>query len=133
VAVYDQVVSRLSLAPAARTNGTANGTAVNLGAYGAESATVNILTGTITDGSHAFSIEESATGTGSWSAVPAGRLSTAVPTVTSANSNTQFEVGVLASAQFLRVNCVTTGATTGGLSAAAVVVGDVQSTPVSHA
>lgn len=133
MAIYDEAVARLTVAPAARTNGTVNGTSVNLGTYGSESALVVVLTGTVTDGSHAVAIEESATGTGSWSAVPAGRLSAAAPTVTSANGNTQFEVGVLASLQFLRVNVVTTGATTGGILAAAVVAGDVGATPASHA
>lgn len=130
--IYDSTVGRLSVTPAVRANGTVNGAAVNLGATGADSALVVILTGTITDGSHAVTVEESASGTGGWAAVPAGRLSGTPPTIGAANDDTQFEVGVTAAQPFLRVVVVTTGATTGGAFAAAVITGDPGATPVTH-
>jgi hypothetical protein len=131
--IYDSIVARRSISPAVRTNGTLNGAAVNLGAYGAESAIAVVASGTVTDGSHVVSIEESDTGTGSWTAIPAGRLSVTAPTITSANSDAQFELGITPAKAFIRVVLVTTGATTGGLLAAVVVIGDVGTTPVSHA
>jgi hypothetical protein len=130
--LYDNTVGRFAVAPAVRTNGTVNGPAVNLGTWGADSALVVVVTGTVTDGSHAVAIEESASGTGGWSAVPAGRLTAAAPTITSANGNTQFETGVTPAQPFLRVSVTTTGATTGGALAAVIVAGEPGTTPVAH-
>ena len=131
--VYEYIVVRRSISPAVRTNGTANGAAVNLGTYGAESGIALVLTGTVTDGSHVVSVEESDTGAGAWSAIPAGRLSATAPTITSANSDTQLETGFVPAKAFVRVVIVTSGATTGGLLSASVVCGDVGYQPVSHA
>src|SRR4051794_16243249 len=132
MALYDYAVVRRTVAPAVRTNGTVNGAAVNLGAYGSESAIVAINTGTITDGSHAVSVQDSDDGT-TWGNVGAGRLTVAPPTLTSADSNSFFEIGVTATKAFLRVVVVTTGATSGGAFSAVVVAGDPGTTPVSHA
>jgi hypothetical protein len=131
--IYDDTVVRRSVSPAVVTNGTINGAAVNLGQYGAESAIVAITTGAVTDGSHAFAIEESDTGVGAWTAVPVGRLTSAAPAVVTANSNALYEIGVTPLKAYLRVVVVTTAATTGGLLAAVVVVGEPGSVPVSHA
>lgn len=129
---YDDIVAKQSVPPAARVNGTVNGTAVNLQLNGFESALVVLNIGTITDGSHAVSIEESATGTGGWSAVTGSRLTSAAPTLTSATNNTQVEIGVRASLGFLRVNIVTTGATTGGIVGVTVVGYNPGNNPVDH-
>jgi hypothetical protein len=133
MATYDFVVVRRTISPAARTNGTVSGSAVDLGAYGADSGIATISAGVITDGSHVVSLEESDTGTGGWSAIPAGRLTGTPPTLTSGNSNTLAEVGFESAKQFVRVTLVTTGATTGGLFSANIVCGEPGSAPVSHA
>lgn len=132
MALYDSTVVRRSVSPALRANGTVNGDAVNLGTWGADSAVAVVVTGAITDGSHAVSIEESDTGTSGWTAVPAGRLTGAAPTVVAANDDTQFEVGIAPGKPFLRVVVVTTGATTGGILAAVIVLGEIGMSPVSH-
>jgi hypothetical protein len=131
--LYDELLIRRTVSPATRANGTVNGVAVNLGPTGADSAVVAFVTGAITDGSHAAAIEESDTGTGGWTAVPAGRLQGAVPTITTSDNNTQFEVGVTVAKQYLRAVVVTTGATTGGVVAAVIAAGQPGQTPVSHA
>jgi hypothetical protein len=95
-----------------------------------DSAIVVFVTGTITDGTHAGAIEESDTGTGGWTAVPAARLTGSAPSITSADDDTQFEVGVRLSKQFLRATLTTSGATTGGASAAVVVLGEPTQVPV---
>jgi len=129
---YEVVTARLTVPPAVRANGTVNGSAVSLLATGSDAAMVLLLTGTITDGSHAVTIEESDTGTGGWSAIPVGRLTAAAPTIAAANDDTQFEVGFITAKAFVRVVIVTSGATTGGVIAAAILIGDAQSLPVSH-
>lgn len=133
MALYDYAVVRRTVAPAVRSNGTVNGAAVNLGAYGSESAIVAINTGTITDGSHAVSVQDSDDGSTGWANVAAGRLTAIPPTITSADSNTLFEIGVVLAKGYIRVVIVTTGATTGGAISATVVAGEPGSTPVSHA
>jgi hypothetical protein len=131
--LYDSTLLRRTIAPAVRTNGTHNGAAVNFGTGGFDSAIVAIVTGTITDGSHAVAIEDSDDGATGWGAVPAGRLVGSPPTVVAANDDTVFEIGVTPAKQYLRVSVTTTGATTGGLLAAVVVAGEPGSIPISHA
>lgn len=131
--LYDEAVVRRTLSPAVRTNGTGTGAAVNLAAYNADSAIVAVITGTVTDGSHVVAVQDSDDGTTGWANVPAGRLTGTPPTITSAGSDTQFEIGVQAARDYLRVSVTTTGATTGGLIAAVVVAGDPGSSPISHA
>lgn len=131
--LYDSVLVRRSVSPQVRTNGTVNGAAVNLSTNGSDSVIVAVITGTITDGSHVVSIEESDTGAGAWTAIPAGRLNATPPTITSTNSDTQFEVGALPSKAFVRVVIVTSGATTGGLMSSSIVAGEPVYLPISHA
>lgn len=131
--IYDNTVARRSVSPAVVTNGTINGAAVNLGSYGSESAIAVINVGTVTDGTHTTSIEESDTGTGSWSAIPVGRLTAAMPVVNVAASNTIIEIGVTPLKAFVRIVVVTTAATTGGLLSGLVICGDPGNVPVSHA
>lgn len=131
--VYDSTLVRPTVSPATRANGTVNGSAIDRSLNGgAEEALVVIQTGTITDGSHAVAIEDSDTGTSGWVAVPAGQLQGSAPTVVAANDDTIFEVGVGASRRFLRVSIVTTGATTGGVIGAVIVLGDMRHNPVTH-
>ena len=73
--LYDDTLVRAALPSAARTNGTANGATVDLGVFGNDFRTVMFVvsTGTITDGTHAVSLEDSPDGT-TWTAVAAGRV-----------------------------------------------------------
>jgi hypothetical protein len=127
--LYSETRVRTSLSPAARTNGTVNGAAVDRSLF--SGVMVVVQTGTITDGSHAITIEDSADGASGWAAT-AGQLQGSLPTVGAANDDTLFEVGVLGGRQFFRVVQTTTGATTGGIVGAVVVLGHPKHTPVSH-
>lgn len=129
--IFDVARGYRALSPAARTNGTVNGPAVDLGTTGAESALVVFNTGTITDGSHAFAVEESDASGSGFAAVPAARLQGTVPTVTAPDDDTQFEAGVIVQKRYLRVTVVTTGATTGGIFSAVIVAGTAESTPIA--
>lgn len=62
----------VSLVPASRTAGAANGTAVNLRNY--HGATVVFSTGALGGGTATPTIEESADGSTNWTAIPAERL-----------------------------------------------------------
>jgi hypothetical protein len=131
--LYDIALAKRTVSPATRVNGTVNGTAVDkLVNGGAEGALVLVQTGTITDGSHAVAVEDSDDGSTGWAAVPAAQLQGTAPTIVAADDDKLFEVGVVASKRYLRVSVVTTGATTGGLFAAAIVLGEFRHLPVSH-
>lgn len=129
--LYGKTLYRRSLSPAARTNGTANGAAVDTAEKGgADDVLVAVITGTITDGTHAITVEESADGSTGWAAVPAGRIQGSQPTIAAANDDTHFLYGVETSARYLRVVATTSGATTGGLFAAGIIIGDCRQEPV---
>ncbi|MET9705366.1 hypothetical protein [Streptomyces griseus] len=114
--LYDRTLTKVSLAPAVATNGTLNGTAVDRGVNGGmENAMLVVTTGTVTDGSHAVAIQDSADGSTGWTTVTAGLLQGSAPTVVAANDNTVFEVGIGLTRRYLRAVVVTSGATGGGI------------------
>ncbi|MEV1049665.1 hypothetical protein [Streptomyces sp. NPDC049887] len=130
---YDDVLIRRSLSPVARTDGTDNGAGVDLGANGGTmTASVCVVTGTITDGSHVISVEESADDS-SYAAVAASNIQGTAPTLDSDDSDTQYEFGVRTNLRYVRVVAVTSSATTGGVFAAVVALGKCRQKPVSHA
>ncbi len=134
LSTYDNVVVRRAISPAgARTNGTVNGQAIDLGANGGcQSVTVGVITGTLTDGVHTFSVEESDDGSTNWTAVAAGNIQGTATVTAATNDDTQFEFGVRANKRYIRVNCETSGTTTGGIYAAVVVLAGTRAKPVSH-
>lgn len=106
-----------SLAPATRTNGTANGAAADL--QGFNSAVLVFQSGALTDGTHTPSVEASDDNV-TFTAVPAAELSGALAAL---SANSVQRVGYIGSKRYLRPVITTAGATSGGLSAAAVVRG----------
>ncbi|ROZ89007.1 hypothetical protein [Gordonia sp. OPL2] len=133
--LYNRCLTRAALPIAVRTNGTANGTTVDLGVYGNDfRAVLFIVTAaTITDGSHAITMQESDDGT-TWRAVPATKRLGALPTIVAANDDAIFEFGyVVGTAQFVRLVATTSGATGGGEYGAVAVLAEASSTPVARA
>lgn len=116
-----------SLSPAARTNGTGTGTAVDLLGY--DGAMVSVSFGTWTDGTHTPSLRHSVDGT-SYSACSASDLDGTFTAVSgTAGSNTLQQVGYIGTQRFISVMMVTAGATTGALSTASVVAGYPRNAP----
>lgn len=125
--VYTENDARFSLAIATRTNGTVNGTAVD--AYGYRTAMVVALSGTITDGSHALTLQDSDDGSTGWANV-ADVIGSV--TLTSPDDNIVAELGGAQFRRYLRVVATTSGATTGGNFGALIVLGTPRRTPVTH-
>ena len=75
-------VFKQSIIPAAARTATATGNAVGVAGY--ESVTVCIMTGTVTDGSGVWSLTESDTSGGTFTAVAAADLIGTPPTTTTA-------------------------------------------------
>lgn len=132
--LYTHSLSRLALTSAARTNGTVNGSTVDLGVYGNDfrTALFVITTGAITDGTHAITLEHSSDGS-NWSAVPAERRQGALPSIGSVDDNVVLEVGyIVGTEQYVRLAVTTSGATTGGIYSAVAVLGSASSSPVAR-
>lgn len=130
--VYTTVTARASLHPAART-ATANGTGVdrNVGADMHRTAMVLVSTGTITDGTHTISVEDSDDNS-DFDAVADQFLQGTEPAIAAADDNKLFYIGYIGSRRYLRVVTTVAGATTGGVYGAAVLLGEPRRGPVSH-
>ena len=113
-----------SLAPAART-ASANGSGVDLANFA--SATVAFSVGTITDGTHTPSVEESDDNS-SFSAVAAADL---IGTLSALASNTNQRVGYRGTKRYIRAVSTVAGATAGGVYAAVVIRGDGRKQPTA--
>jgi hypothetical protein len=132
--LYNACLTRVALTSAARTNGTVNGTTVDLGVFGNDFRTVMFVvsTGTITDGSHAFTVQESADGS-SWGNAASASVQGSLPTVVAADDDTVFQFGyIVGSLQYVRIVATTSGATTGGIFSATAVLSGASSSPVAR-
>jgi hypothetical protein len=132
--LYTNALVRVALTSAARTNGTVNGTTVDLGVFGNDFKSVLFVvqTGTITDGSHAISVQDSPDGS-AWAAVDASQIQGTAPTIISTSDDTLFEVGYIpGTKQYVRLVATTSGATTGGVFSALAVLGSASSNPVAR-
>ncbi|WP_327587046.1 hypothetical protein OHA25_08545 [Nonomuraea sp. NBC_00507] len=119
--IVNDISAVTSLPPASRTaNATVNGTGVDLANVNA--AAIIVTTGTITDGSHAITIEDSADNS-NWTAVAADERIGNLPTVVAADDNTAFKFGYKGARRYLRVSVTTSGSTSGGVFGAVVVRG----------
>ncbi|MGW1801541.1 hypothetical protein ACWCQN_37900 [Streptomyces sp. NPDC001984] len=123
--VYRKSKSVMALSgTTARVNGTATGTTVDryqAGAAEYRSLMFVITTGTITDGSHAVSVQDSDDGT-TWGTPATGEVQGTAPTIGATDSNKTFDVGYSGAKRFARIQAVTTGATTGGVFTAAAIL-----------
>ena len=134
--VYNNVLVQQSVTQANRTNGTVNGTAVDLwsNSVGRQkfcTALAIVQTGTITDGTHTVEVQESDDNS-SFAAVADADLQGTEPAVVAANDNVVYEIGYRGAKRYLRVVVVTTGATTGGTFGAVLVLGTPRRLPVAH-
>lgn len=101
-------------------NGTINGDSIDLKGYGA--LEFLILSGTITDGTHAVNVQHSDDGA-AWSEVTAADLLDAEPSFAATDDNTLKQVGYVGGKRFARVQVVSSGVTTGGFFSAIAAKG----------
>lgn len=124
--LVQKISAALSVSPQVLTNGTVNGASADMQNF--ESAAVVVASGTVTDGTHTPSLEDSPDDS-AWTAVAAGDLIGSFTAIAAANDDEIQEVGYKGSQRYLRAVVVTTGATTGALVAAAIVRGDPRTIP----
>jgi len=131
--LYNLARAKVTLAIATRTNGTATGTTGDLheNRDASRSALAVVFTGTMTDGSVAVTLEESADNS-AWTTVAAPDLQGTAPTIALTDDDTVFELGYVGSKRYVRVKAVTSAATAGGTFGAVIVRGFPRRTPISH-
>lgn len=131
--LYGTARPKVSLTIANRTNGTVNGTSVDLNENkdASKSAMVIVQTGTVTDGSHAITLQESDDNS-AWSNVATTEIQGSQPTVTSTDDDTVFAFGYTGSKRYLRAVAATSGATTGGTFGVVILRGFPRRQPISH-
>jgi len=131
--IYHRLLPAVALASAAQTTGVANGASVDLGKFGNdfESALFVIQAGTITDGTHVATLQDSPDGT-TWTDVDAAHTQGGPVSLGSAQSNTVAALGYLGGgpARYVRLVLTTTGATTGGVIGAVAVMAEGSNDPV---
>ena len=113
-----------SLAPAART-ATASGSGVDLRGY--ESAVATFITGTVTDGTHTPSVEESDDDS-TYTAVASADL---LGSLAALASNVVQRVGYRGGSRYIRAKITVSGASTGAVDAALVIRGNATRQPLS--
>ena len=134
--LYNEVITRVAVPIAARVNATTNGTTIdradpNGGTDSTTTALAVVVTGTITDGSHAVTVQDSDDGS-SWASASSDYLVGTTPTITSTDSNKVFEIGYQGPKRYLRVVVVSSGSTTGGIFGAVILLGGAGRTPVQR-
>lgn len=134
--LYGSMIVKATIAVGVKTTGTLLGTSVDMadpvgGTDGFRSAMFVIHTGTITDGTHTVTCEESVNDS-DWTTVAAGELQGAVPAIGAADDNKVYEIGYMGGQRYLRLKIVSAGTTTGGVLGATVVLGDPGSRPVQR-
>jgi len=134
--VYNSVLVQQTVTAANRTNGTVNGTAIDLWSNTVadqvfRSALAVVQTGTITDGTHTVEVQESDDNS-SFSAVADADLQGSEPAIGAANDNVVYEIGYRGTKRYIRVTVVTSGATTGGTFGAVLILGIPRRLPVAH-
>jgi len=125
--LHNNVNAAISLTVAART-ATTNGASVDLAGFNA--AEVFVVTGTITDGTHTISLEESDDNT-TFSTVAASNLLGSAPTITAPDDDKVFRFGYVGGKRYVRVKTTVSGATSGGTYGAIVLRGYPIHAPVT--
>ena len=124
----DNVDVALSLAPAARVNGTFNGTAVDLRGYDSAMLVVNF--GAYTDGTHTTSLQHSDDGA-TFTTASASELNGAFTAVNSGGgANSTQRVGYSGSKRYIRAVLTVSGATSGALSEASIMRSEPRNAPL---
>jgi hypothetical protein len=134
--LHGSTIVRRTITIAARTNGTVNGTGVDMtdptgGVDSFTSAMFIVYTGTITDGTHTFTCQESDDNS-TFTAVAAAELQGTSPVVTATDDDQVYAIGYMGSKRYLRLSVVSSGTTTGGIFGGLVLLGDPGSKPVQR-
>ena len=133
--LYPSGLAVRALASDAHTDGTVNGDTVDRyqtsggrGSYHGGVLFV-VLTGTVTDGTHTFVVEDSENGS-TWATASSYDVQGAAPALDDQDSDAVFEVGYNGTKRYVRLSVTTAGSTTGGVFGAVALLDGGQARPV---
>lgn len=131
---FNTTLAVKALASGTVQTGPTNGVAIDTAVFGNNFRDVSfvIISGALTDGSYAVTVEESDSSGSGYAAVPSRRVVGSLPSFASASDDDVVKsVGVRPTKRYVRVVITATGATTGGVLAAVAVLGNGSNSPVS--
>lgn len=134
ITTYSNTLVREALISAVRGTGTVNGPGVDTNAFGNACRDVLFIisTSTITDGSHAITVEESDVVGSGYTAVAAAQTLGSLPTIVAADDDTFFAFGVRNTKRFVRLVLTITAGATGGNYSAKAVLGNGSNRPATR-
>lgn len=129
---YDNLLVKRALSPAAR---TATATGITIDRAEDNSMFQDLLfvieSGTVTDGTHTVTVEDSDDGT-SWATVGAASLQDTGPAIVAADDDKVWAIGYLGLKRFARIVVTVAGATTGAIIGAIAVQANPRHSPVTQ-
>jgi len=128
--VYNHVRARATLGVATR-SATANGTAVDRKLSGASGSNEWHGSATLLVHSGAITLQVS-NDNSSWAAAPASDLQGSLPTIGSTDDDQVYEIGYTGTARYLRAVTTVSGATTGGVYGAVILLGFPTTLPIQR-
>lgn len=131
--LYGRVVARSAFDTALRTTNSYNGTTIDRSYQNNffRTSMFVIQTGTLTDGSITFVMEESDNGS-SWSTVEAQFIQGTLPTIAATDDNKIYEIGYVGSKRYIRLVATVAAGATGGTWGAICLNSDPRRKPVTH-
>lgn len=132
--LYNDALGQKALQSQTVQTGTVNGLAVDTGVFSNNFRDVAfyILSGTLTDGSYAITVEESDSSGSGFAAVDSGRVLGSLPTLAATDDNALVSFGVRPTKRYVRLVVTATSATTGGVLAAVAVLSAGGNHPVAR-
>lgn len=132
--LYTNALVQKALQSQTVTTSVVDGAAIDSAVFGNNFRDVlfAILSAAITDGSYAFTVEESDQSDSGFAAVDSTRVLGSLPTFAQTDDNAVNSFGVRPTKRYVRLVCTPTGATTGGVLAALAILGAGSNHPVSR-
>lgn len=133
--LYSQLLPIKGLAPAAAITTATTSATVDTGVFSNNFRDVVFayLSGTVTDGTWAVTLQECDTSGGSYTAVDASRIQGALPSYAATDDNVLKFVGCRPTKRYVQAVITPTGATTGGVFACVALLGNGGNNPPAQA
>lgn len=132
--IYDDTLTRVAIPVLSRTaNAAVNGTTVDKNYQNNQFrvAMFTVITGTVTDGTVAYTMEDSPNGS-VWSTVTPDNMQGTLPTTVLTDDDKTFDVGYTGPQRYVRLVATQSGATAGGISGAVAILSSPRRTPVAR-
>lgn len=132
--LYSNALVQKALPSGTITTGATTGTAVDTGVFGNNFRDVlfAITSGTLTDGSYVFTVEESDASGSGYTAVDSSRILGSLPTYALTDDNVLNSFGVRPTKRYVHLVCTASSATSGGVLVATAILAYGSNNPVTR-